>query len=105
MTEVKKPADRTPKRATKFTFVVDGKTYSLPLASKAAEKVTGRQTRDALMGGELGQIRLGFEMIESCGAEQKSLDALYDQSKDDTVQILHDWMTFGDGDGASVPQS
>lgn len=105
MSDPKKPSDRLPKRATKFTFEVDAKTYSLPLASVAAENVTGRQTRDALVDGELGQIRLGFLMLENCGADPKSIDALYDQSKDFTVQTLHDWMTFGDGDGASLPQS
>lgn len=100
-----KPQDRKPKKATKYTFTVKGKTYSLPLASKGAEKVSGRVMRDALMGGQEGEMRLGFALLEACGAPQATVDVIYDLPVPACTRILAEWLALGDGDGASLPQS
>lgn len=99
------PQDRKPKKATKFTFTVGSKTYTLPLASKGADKVPGRVMRDALMGGDEGEMKLGFALLEACGADPKVVDVLYDLPMPRCLKILGDWLKLGDGDGASLPQS
>lgn len=105
MTAAKQPADHKAKPVP-YTFDGDdGKTHSLPFASKGAEKLTGRDTRDALMNGDVGQLKLGFVMLEACGAKPEAIDALYDLSNVRCLEILGEWMTHGDGDGASLPQS
>lgn len=105
MSEIKQPQDHKPKpQPYKFTGA-DGKTYSLPFASKGAAQVTGRQTRDAMMDGEVGEVKLGFIMLDLCGAKQEAIDAILDLPADETVEHIAQWMKHGDGDGASVPQS
>lgn len=106
MSEVKQPSDRKPK-AAKFTFKgTDGKSHALPLAAAGAEKVPGRFTRDAIMSDdETVQMRLGFALLEACGASKVAQDALYDLPTPDMITTLSDWMKFGDGQGGTVPQS
>lgn len=99
------PQDRKPKKKTAFTFTVGAKSYTIPLASKGAEKVPGRVMRDALMGGDEGEAKLGFALLEACGAKQEAIDALYDLPTPRCMKILADWMKLGDGDGAGLPQS
>jgi hypothetical protein len=100
------PQDRKPKKTEGFQFTdKDGKSHTLPLASKGAEKMSGRDMRDALLGGDLGQITLGFKMLEACGASEEAIDAIYGLPSKDTMTVLSDWMSYGDGDGASAPQS
>ncbi len=105
MTETKQPQDRKPKKAKHFTFTVGEVTHSLPPASDGVENISGRALRDASMGGDEEQLRLGFSMLEACGAEQAAIDALYDLPASKMLENIRAWMTFGDGDGASVPQS
>lgn len=104
------PAPKAPQdhktKAKPFTFTgADGETHTLPLASEGAGKVSGRAMRDAVMGGDLGEMKLGFSLLEACGADQAAVDALYDLSSTDMLDVLGKWMAHGDGDGASVPQS
>lgn len=102
----RKPQDRKPAKGALFTFTGgDGKSYTLPLASKGTEKMTGRQMRDAVMSSGLGELRLGFSMLEACGASKAAVDAILDLPNEETLRVLADWMTHGDGQGASVPQS
>lgn len=100
------PEDHKPK-PKKFTFKdADGKTRTLPFASDGAEKVSGRYTRDAIMSEEgTAQMRLGFALLEACGAPQDVIDALYDLPSNTMIEVLGGWMEHGDGDGATVPQS
>lgn len=113
MTDVKVPEDHKAK-PTPYKFKAPGMdkydkpitvTHTLPFASKGAEKLTGRDTRDALMNGDVGQLKLGFVMLEACGAKPEAIDALYDLPNTKCLEILGEWMTHGDGDGGSVPQS
>jgi hypothetical protein len=99
------PQDRKPKKVTKYTFTTGGKTYSLPLASKGAENVSGRMMRDSLLGGDEGEMKLGFALLEACGADQAVIDVIYDLPVTKCLEILGDWLKLGDGDGASLPQS
>lgn len=98
------PQDRKPRKVTKFTFDIAGKPYTLPLASKAAAKVSGRALRDAALNGQEGQIALGFQMLDACGADQATIDAILDLPGPRTVQIIEDWLALGDGDGANLPE-
>jgi hypothetical protein len=105
MSDVKQPADHKAK-PTPYKFEgADGKTYSLPFASKGREKITGRDMRDALMDGDAGKMKLGFLLLEACGAKVDAVDAIYDRPNNETIEILGEWMTHGDGDGASLGKS
>jgi hypothetical protein len=102
----RKPADRRPAKTALFAFTgADGKKHTLPLASVGAEKLSGRALRDAFMDGDSGQLKLGFAMLEACGAPQAVIDTLYDLPGPACMEILGDWMNYGDGAGSSVPQS
>lgn len=107
MAEVKTPQDRKPK-VTKYSFTdVDGKRHTLPLASESAVKIPGKMTRDVIMDpdDEQAQLRLGFAMLEASGVAQETLDALYAKPTPDMLEVMGEWMTHGDGKGATVPQS
>ena len=100
------PQDRQPKKNAPYKFIgADKKSHTLPLASKGAEKVSGRVMRDALMDGDAGELKLGFAMLEACGASEAAVNAVYDLPSAECMEILGEWMSHGDGDGASVPQS
>jgi len=106
MTAPRKPQDRKPAKTAGFTFTgKDGKIHALPLASVGAEKLSGRVMRDAFMEGGAGEVKLGFTLLETCGAPKATIDALYDLTAPETLKVLEDWMSFGDGLGTSVPQS
>ena len=106
MPEVKKPQDHKAK-STKgpFTFDVGDKTYSLPPASEGAEHLSGRVLRDCALAGEAGELRLSFLMLEACGVDEETQDALYDQPASDTLNTIQRWMQHKGDDGVSVPQS
>ena len=103
----KAPQDRHPAKGALFSFVGhDGKSHTLPLASEGAEKVSGRVMRDAFMGADSGgELKLGFAMLEACGAPQPVVDALYDLPSPECLKVLGEWMGHGDGQGTSAPQS
>lgn len=98
------PQDRKPRKVTRYTFTANGVEYSLPLASKGAEKISGRVLRDAAVS-EAGEARLGFVLLEACGAKQDAVDAILDLPAPECLRILGEWIDLGDGDGASLPQS
>lgn len=102
MTDIKQPEDRKTK-ATKFTFAsLDGEIHTLPLASEGSAKLTGRDIRDAAMGGEMGQMTYLFKLLEAAGPDEDALDALYELPQDDMLEVLRKWGEHGDGDGASL---
>lgn len=105
MTAPRKPADHKAKPVPYKFPDASGKMHTLPFASKGAEKLTGRDTRDALMNGDVGQLKLGFVMLEACGAKPEAIDAMYDLPNARCLEILGEWMEYGDGDGATLPQS
>jgi hypothetical protein len=106
MSEIKQPQDHKSKVA-KFSFKdADGVEHSLPLASEGAANIPGKLTRDAVMSeDDAAELRLGFALLEACGADQSDIDAVYSLSTEKMLETLGAWMTHGDGEGATVPQS
>lgn len=107
MSDIKQPEDHKPK-PKKFTFTGDdGKKHTLPFASEGAENIPGKLTRDAIMDpdDDAAQLRLGFAMLEACGAPQEAIDAVYAKPTTGMLEVLGAWMEHGDGQGATVPQS
>ena len=96
------PADHKPKKGAPFKFTADGKSYTLPLASKGRANLTGRDLRDASVGGELGQLGYLFKALEAAEPKPDALDALYAMPQDDMMDVLLAWGEHGDGDGASL---
>jgi hypothetical protein len=107
MTAPRKPQDRKPKAAEapeEFTFEHDGETYTLPPVQSVAPLVGGRVMRDAVMGGEEGQLRLSFFMLEmlELDPEVKTLDALYEKPATEMLEIVQSWMKFKPSAGVSL---
>jgi len=103
----RKPADRKPK-ATKpdgFTFDHDGATYTLPHPSEALAKIPGKAFRDAMLGGEIGELKFALVCVEAVDADPATLDALYSKPTDEMLTILGKWMGSADMSGATLPQS
>ena len=96
------PQDRRPKKGAPFTFKVGTKVYTLPNADKGKSKMTGRDLRDAAVGGEAGQAAYMFKVLEAAGPTKEALDALYGLSQDKMMDVLMAWGQHGDGDGASL---
>lgn len=102
MSDIKQPTDHKAK-PTLFKFKgADDKQHTLPFASKGRERITGRDMRDALMDGDEGKLKLGFVLLEACGAKAEAIDAIYDLPNEACLEILGEWMEYGDGDGASL---
>ena len=90
----KRPADhKKPDQDELYEFTWEGTTYRLPLVTDGMEKVSGRRLRDAVMGGDEGQLRLGFSILESLdNLEPGTLDALYDMPAPEMLEHLKGWM-------------
>ena len=100
------PQDRKPAKGAPFKFAGhdDGKTYTLPLVSKARELISGREVRDAFVGGDDAKLAVMFKMADMAGTPT-ALDALYDRPQGETLDILEAWGDHGDGAGASLGES
>lgn len=102
MTTPKKPTDHL-SNPQPFTFTDSaGKEYSLPFASVGREKMTGRDIRDATLGGEIAQLGFLIKVLEAAEPKGDALDALYDLPSTEMMEILRGWGDHGDGDGASL---
>ena len=104
----KVPQDHKSKAPSRYSFTgADGVERELPLASEGAELVPGRITRDVVMNpnDQEAQIRLAFALLDACGTDDETREAFYDLPTGEMVTHLRNWSEFGDGDGASVPQS
>jgi len=102
MPEKKAPADHKPKG---FTFDHDGRTYTLPAPSQALANLDGRALRDALLGGQMGEIQLAFRCLEAVGADQATIDAIYAKPVAETTDVVVRWLRSADMSGATLPQS
>ena len=103
----RKPQDHKPK-ATKpdgFTFEADGATYTLPHPSAALAKIPGKAFRDAMLGGEIGELKFALVCVEAVDADPATLEALYSKPTDEMLTILGKWMGSADMSGATLPQS
>lgn len=106
----KQPQDHKPKQsnvpAWRQFVGVDGETYTLPAdAMKGLKKLTGREFREALEGGE-AEARMGFRLLEGSEPDEGVLDALYDLPVPETVRIIGTWSQSAQGaNGATLPQS
>jgi hypothetical protein len=101
MSDIKQPTDH--KKPSKFTFDDDaGKSHTLPPATKGLDKLSGRDLRDAALGGEAGQVTYLFKLLEAAEPSKAALEALYEMPTSKTMDILQAWGEHGDGDGASL---
>lgn len=75
------PKDHLPKKATDpefFTFEQGDTEYSLPPASTVADCITGGQTRQAVLDGDIGQLRLAFLLLDALGEDaDEAREVLY----------------------------
>lgn len=97
------PQDHKPAKNQAFKFTAPGgKSYTLPAASKGSAALSGRDLRDAALGGDQGMIAYMIKALEAAKPTRAALDALYDMPQNDMVAVLKDWAQHGDGDGASL---
>lgn len=97
------PQDRKPAKGSLFRFTdLQGKQHTLPHASKGRTGLTGRDLRDAALGGEAGQITYMFKVLEAAKPTKVALEALYAMPQTKMLEILNEWSQHGDGDGASL---
>jgi hypothetical protein len=97
------PQDHKPAKGKPFRFTDgDGKSHTLPLASAGRDRLTGRDIRDATLGGEIGQLGYLFKVLEAAEPNEKALDALYAMPQNEMLEVLQAWGDHGDGDGASL---
>lgn len=102
----KKPQDRKPKKSAGYSFTgADGENYTLPAPADAADRMTGRDMRDAVMGGEREEASMGFRILERCEPGQDLLDALYDLPMAETLRIVGEWLAAANEQGTTLPQS
>lgn len=100
------PQDHKPAKGEPFKFVgADGKKHTLPPVAVGRKSLTGRDLRDAAMGGEVGQIGYMLKILELAKPNPKALDALYDMPQDDMLEVLKEWGEHGDEDGTSLGES
>ena len=97
------PQDHKPAKGQPFRFTdADGKAHKLPLVSEGHARLTGRDFRDAALGGDIGQVAYLFKLLEAARPDEAALDALYAMPQPDMLEILEKWGEHGDGDGASL---
>lgn len=98
----KQPEDHKPAKGEPFRFTAAGKSYTLPNIMKGKDALTGRDFRDAVMGGEVGQMAYTFKMLEAAEPSKAALDALYSLPQSEMMDVVGAWGEHGDGDGASL---
>lgn len=97
------PQDHKPAKGEPFRFVdSEGKSHTLPSADKGRAVMTGRDLRDAVVGGEIGQLGYLVKALEAAKPDEDALDALYAMPQSDMLEVLDAWGEYGDGDGASL---
>jgi hypothetical protein len=97
------PQDHKPAQGEPFKFTDSkGKIHTLPNADKGRSRLSGRDLRDAALGGEAAQLGYLFKVLEAAEPSGKTLDALYDMPQSETMDVLKAWSDHGDGDGASL---
>lgn len=105
MTAPRKPQDRKPKaveQPTTFTFPHGEETYALPPVESVAGLVSGRTMRDAVMGGEEGQLRLAFLMLEKLEGAANAIEVLYSKPAPEMLDIVQSWMKFKAPNGVTL---
>lgn len=99
------PQDHRPPKPKPFSFKANGKTHKLPFVSEGKALMTGRDLRDATLGGDVGQLAYLIRVLEAADPSEDALDALYALPEAEMVDVLGDWAEYGDGDGASLGES
>ena len=104
MAAPRKPQDRLAKKtAEEFTFEHDGEEYSLPPASTVAYKITGGQTRQSVLDGDIGQLRLSFLLLDALDeSADEAREVLYAMPSPDMMPIIRAWLDYKPSDGASL---
>lgn len=99
----KQPQDRKQPKGAVFHFTdSEGVQHTLPNADKGRAALTGRDLRDASVGGEVGMVGYLFKTLEAAEPDKAALDALYAMPQADMMDVLQAWGEHGDGDGASL---
>jgi hypothetical protein len=89
-----------------LTFTgIDGVAYTLPPPTDALALLPGRALRDAMMGGDEGEVRFGFVALETAVTDKATLDALYDLPAPDMMRIVGAWIQSMDTSGGSLPEA
>ena len=103
----KQPQDHKPAKGEPFTFHVKGKRYALPPAKVGTDTMTGRDFRDAVMGGEAGMLAYQFKVLEAAKPAPAALDALYSLPQSEMLDIVNAWGEHDGGTegGASLGES
>lgn len=97
----KAPQDRKTKALPPGQFQgVDGKTYVLPDPNESVTLATGRDLRDIALGDDQAQLAVQFRLLERCGVDEVTLDALYSLPMLETANVISEWMT-----GVDLPNS
>jgi hypothetical protein len=100
------PQDHKPAKGEPFKFTdSEGKSHALPSASKGRANLSGRDLRDALVNGEIGQMGYLVKALEAAEPNPEVLDALYAMPQSEVMDVLQAWGEHGDGDGASLGES
>lgn len=105
MTAPRKPQDRKPKvveQPQEFTFEHGDVTHALPPIASVADLVSGRMMRDAVMGGEEGQLRMSFFMLEKLDGAEDAIEALYSKNATEMLEIVQAWMKFKTPNGVNL---
>lgn len=102
MPTTKQPQDHKAPKSAPFTFKAGGKTYSLPNVDKGRAALSGRDFRDAVVGGEIAMMAYLFKALEAAKPAPAALEALYDLPQDKMLDVMNAWGEHGDGDGASL---
>lgn len=83
-----------------FEFTdAEGKKWTLPFASGAAEHLTGQDLRDAVIDGQ--NVTYLIKSAEAV-TDKETLKALYALPQKKMVEILDAWAEHGDGDGSNL---
>src|SRR4051812_38185505 len=97
------PQDHKPKKGAPFKFKANGKSYTLPLVTKAAAKMSGGDYEDALLdanGSAVGMQMYLVKCLRGSGASPEALAALRAMPQPEYMDVLVEWGEYGDGDGA-----
>lgn len=98
----KQPADHKAPKGTPFTFKANGKSYAIPSADEARQKLDGGALEDAVLAGEIGMLAFLVKAVRASGATDEALAALRSLPQDKYLTTLQQWGEYGDGDGASL---
>lgn len=87
-----------------FTFRHEGRTYRLPSASDATDKMPAGHLIDALMSDdtELAEMRLGIATLQAADVDPEAMAALRAMTLTEFTEVVGRWLRRG---GVNAPES